>query len=114
MTAPKKDWQRKGKASKLTADNVVALRAAEARGQLNTRQAAQAYGVSVETIRRAVRGDTFGEIGQMRATEDLDAAAAASAARMMALITQERERAALPAKLLDEIKGAPDAGYGED
>jgi hypothetical protein len=117
MTAPKSAEMKKGLRSKLTPEDVVRLRAAEIRGVLNTREAARLLRVSPETIRRAVRGDTFSQLAEAipKNEEELEQAAAESMKRFAAALAQERAVQELPAKIVNELEeaadGKPDAGY---
>ena len=72
--------------TKLTPEIVTRLRALAATGQLSTREAARAYGVGQETIRRAVRGETF---ATAQTPPALAADAAASEARMRSRFAQQ-------------------------
>lgn len=107
--------QRKGHASVLIDSDVVRLRKLAAEGRLNVKEAALFHQVGVETIRRAVRGDTFGHLGQ-KAPEELAAEAAESLKRLLAMQAAERVKLEIVDKQLKglddvEASGGPDAGY---
>lgn len=74
--------------NKLTLADAVQLRELAAAGKLSVKQAARTYGVGQETIRRAVRGETFGAV---QAPAALSADAAASEARFRARINPLEE-----------------------
>lgn len=119
MTKPKDEWQKRGHSSKLDEAAVLRLRELARSGALNVREAAGIYGVATETIRRAVRGDTFTNLqaAPRKNEQELEAEAAASQARFLALLAAEREAKNRGSKLLDELdqstSGGPDAGYTE-
>lgn len=108
--------QRKGHASTLIDSDVVRLRKLAAEGRLNVREAALFHQVGVETIRRAVRGDTFGHLGQ-QSEEDLAAAAKESLERFKAMQAKESARLAQGQEILkglDNVGREPDAGYDDE
>lgn len=106
MTKPKRPGELKGKSSKLTAEDVLWARTLHAQGRLNIREFAGICGVGTETLRRAVRGDTWGEVSAANArTEEVIAAeAAASEARMIEAIAAEKRRQAAGAELVEELE----------
>lgn len=115
MTKAKEEWQKKGPASKLDDEAVLRLRELAAKGRLDTREAARVYGVATETIRRAVRGDTFTHLvrGRGKTESELAEESRASLERFQALLATERAKKQMGKQLLEELdKGAEhDAGY---
>lgn len=111
MTLPKHPSMLKGKKSKLTAEDVSMLRDADARGVLNVREAARFLGVGAETIRRALRGETWNSVALPPSTEEIDRAAAESLERMKKLLAGEKEKAKEPERLLDEMSGLDVSAY---
>jgi DeoR/GlpR family transcriptional regulator of sugar metabolism len=95
---------------------VMRLRDLREKGVLEVRREARALGVSVETIRRAVRGDTYAHLAdKVRATAELAAEAQASAERFAQLVLEERERMERGDKLVEELATSPRAaGYLEE
>lgn len=117
MTKPKEPWQKRGAASKLDEAAVLRLRSLAAAGRLDTREAARIHGVATETIRRAVRGDTFTNLQATPPKDEaqLNADAKASLARFTAMLAAEKDKTQAGTKLLDELDeqtgGKHDAGY---
>lgn len=64
--------ERHGK-SKLTSDGVVRLRGLYATGAFSYRKLARDFGVSAETVRRALNGTTWGHAGEVDAKGTRDA-----------------------------------------
>lgn len=111
MTRVLKTGERKGKASKLTADDVRQARALHAKGLLNIREYALFCGVGAETLRRAVRGETWTDISfsGTPSEEELAIAAQASAERFMQAIAMEKEKLAAGDNMLKELEAEPAA-----
>lgn len=104
-------------AGQLQERDVRRLRELKARGQLNVRVECMFYGVAAETIRRAVRGETWTHLlmNPAQTEVELEDAAAASLARLQKMLAGEKERAAMPDKIVEELRGLNhDAGYAED
>ncbi len=76
----------------LTKEIVLQLRALREAGLLDVKAAAEAHGVARETIRRALRGETFLAVPQPRTAAELDQEAAASEQRMLAMMEQQRQK----------------------
>ena len=85
----------------LSEDDVRRMRSLKEQGLLSVRTEAVFYGVAAETIRRAVRGETFTKLhaAPPPAVDD----SAASLQRLQQMLAAERERAAAPQIMLDEI-----------
>lgn len=101
----------------LTESDVRRLRQLKAEGRLNVRSECMFYGLAAETIRRAVRGETWTHLQMQvpKTNEELDAAAAASLEKLQRMLAGEKERIAAPDRMIAELKGEPhDAGYGEE
>jgi transposase-like protein len=90
----------------LNPEIIQRLREMELSGTLNTKEAARLYGVGTETIRRAVRGDTWRVIRSPVSPEQLEAASAASVRKLEELIVLEQKRRAIPEQILTELEGA--------
>ena len=92
-------------ATKLTVEDVRQIKIIHSRGQQTPRELARFYRVGAETIRRILRGETWLSVTDqpLRSEEELNADAAASEARMVAMIAAERTRQALPTQILEEI-----------
>ena len=95
---------------------VMRLRDLREKGVLNVRAEARALGIGVESIRRAVRGDTYAHLAdRIKATAELAAEAQASAERFAQLVLEERERMERGDKLVEELTTSPRAaGYLEE
>lgn len=107
MTVSKHSSIKKGKASILKEPDVIRLRELAASGLLNTAEAARAHGVGVETIRRAVRGDTFSNLNSAPIDEEqLSQDAAASAARMQEMIAGFKAKQAVGPAIVKELAAA--------
>lgn len=106
MTRKLQPYERKGKASVLKEDDVRRIRDLASSGGQSTLEMARFYGVSVETIRRAIRGETWTHLhmSPMLSEAELQAASNASAQRMLKQIAAEKERLALGDKMVEEIK----------
>lgn len=93
------------KSLKLNDAAVLRMRQQSLAGSFNVREAAQVYGVAVETIRRAVRGDTFGHLGAVAVISDeqLAEGAAASLEKFKKLMGQETEMKDRANSALDEL-----------
>lgn len=109
MTKPKDPSLRKGKASKLKAEDVIRIRELYRKRLQNARELADFYGVGTETIRRAIRGETWNELHlQPRLTEaELEAEGAAALDRVLEGIKKEKERLAAGDNMLQEISKLP-------
>ena len=89
----------------LTEEIVRTLRDLHARGRLNVREAAGIYGVAAETIRRALRGETWTHL-QMRppkSEEEWQNEAKASEVKLLAMLAAERKRAGAGDAMLEEL-----------
>ncbi len=95
----------KKKVTHLDDTGVLRLRQQALAGTLNVREAAQVYGVSPESIRRAVRGDTFGHLGQVSLMSDEQAARGADASlkRVQEMLAKENEGKNRANALLEEL-----------
>ena len=91
------------KASILTEADVIRLRELASRKILNTKFEAQFYGVGTETIRRAVRGETWTRIREAQMPEQLAEEAQASLEKLQSLIAREKARLAIPEDALREL-----------
>jgi len=109
MTRILKASERKGKAAKLTADDVRRARTMAAQGTLKVREFAHFCGVGAETLRRAVRGETWTEVSfeELPSDEALREAAASSQERMIKAMQMERERLTAADKMVEELETAP-------
>ena len=90
------------------------LRDLKSRGMLKVRQEAMFYGVGSESIRRAVRGDTWTGLSMSPQEADLEGAVEASLAKLQRMLAEEKERVAMPDRVVAELaglKGEHDAGY---
>lgn len=91
----------------LTQEIVAQLRALAEAGLLDVKAAAAAHGVARETIRRALRGETFARVPPARTNAELDTAAAASEEWAKKLLAQQGTQATTAAeatKGLQDIK----------
>lgn len=90
----------------MTAEIVRNLREQDSAGVLRVREAARFYGVAAETLRRALRGETWNELAMtpQRTEAELELDSAASLRRIQADI--ERTRTA-GNKMLEEIESMP-------
>lgn len=81
-----------GSVRKLTEDDVRRARQLHAQGQLNVREFARICGVGTETLRRAVRGDTWGHVTEVetRSEAEMEKAAEASLAKLQRLLAEQR------------------------
>ena len=80
------------------------------------REAAGIHGVAAETIRRALRGETWTHL-QMRpgkSEEDWQNEAKASEARLLAMLAAERKRAGAGDAMVEELGSEPTAAPTED
>ncbi len=93
----------------LTETDVRRLRDLAARKLLNVRQEAMFHGCSAETIRRAVRGETFTKLTMAppKSEVELEAEAAASLERFQKALKLEKDRQELPEKMLKEMAEEP-------
>lgn len=110
MTQPLRGSERKGKASKLRGEDVRTIRQVLAEGTQSTKEMARFYGVGVETIRRAARGDTWTELPPAPTAEtiqQIDEAAAASMRKMQAMLAAEHARLAIPAQAIADLTETP-------
>ena len=102
------------KAQKLTEAEVRFLRAKNRESPINAAEAARTYGVGAETIRRMLRFETWPTSGEGMTQGEAKEAAAASQEKFLAImardIAKEREKNAVPDKLLDELSGIPEEG----
>jgi predicted transcriptional regulator len=76
--------------TKLTSTAAQSIRAAHARGEATVRELAAMHGVSVETVRRVLRGDTWG-IPETRPTAPTPDEINQSLARLQGLLTTEEK-----------------------
>lgn len=106
MTKPLMPSQKKGKKAKLTASLVAYMRQQHELGLLNIVEMAKVHGVAAETLRRALRGETWNNLGevQARTPEQMDKDAAASLEKMQHLIS---ERNTAGDRMLKEIEKLP-------
>jgi len=90
--------------------DVRRLRGLAAQGQLNVRLESQVLGVGAETIRRAVRGETWTKLSASttRTEDELAKEAERSLAKLQELLAKQPRAG----KMLDEL-GGRDAGYTE-
>ena len=97
------DWR--PRPSVLTADVVIKLRELDAKGQCNVREAAEVYGVAAETIRRALRRETWKHLGRekTKTDEELAEEAGASLERFQRMIAEAKANS--PDVLVEELKG---------
>ena len=94
----------------LTLEDVQHLRELEEAGTLNTKAAAQAFGVNTETIRRAVRGDTW----KKRISQQSDEVVQSSLEKLQEAIAQKKRNDAVAEELLSEGEAAAKSrGYLE-
>lgn len=110
MTKIRHPEQKKGHASILIDADVIRLRRLAFEGKLNVRQASQFYQVGVETIRRAVRGDTFAHLG-MKDADELKQEAQSSLKRFLEMRKEEEARLARNEAI---VKGIDDVGIGRE
>ncbi len=89
----------------LQENDVRRLRELARKRMLNVRQEALFYGVAAETIRRAVRGETFTHLSMNpeQSEAELEAGAAASLKKLQALLAADAARKAAGDKMLAEI-----------
>jgi hypothetical protein len=97
--------------SRLSSEAVAHLRELEKQGILNTKAAAQTYGVATETIRRAVRGDTWivREVAAVPSAES-------SLEKLQLAIAKTRQVQVVATEILTEGEGESEAkkrGYLE-
>ena len=104
------------KASILTEADVRRLRDLASRRMLNTRQEALFYGVNAETIRRAVRGETWTNLSMSppASEAEMEAAAASSLAKLQSLLAADKAKREAPQKMLDEIAAADNPFINRD
>lgn len=108
---------------RLTMEEAEHIRARHARGEMTVRQAADAYGLGIESVRRLLRRETYRHAGRDEygrdATKapDMDVAAAESAKRFLEMqATAPRAQApnALDLFLAATAKAKSDACAGDD
>ena len=109
MTKPKDPSLLKGKASKLKGEDVRRIRDVYAKGLQSVREMAQFYGVGAETIRRAIRGETWNDLHMSppKTEEELEAEASASYEKLLQGIAAEKERKTAGDKMVQELAEAP-------
>lgn len=113
------EFQRRNvRASKLGVKQVQDIRKLYGRGDCTQGQLARDYGVSVVQIGRIVRGEVWQGLPQEVTAIELDATAKRLLELQQSLVDKmndgiaaERELAAMPDKMVDELKGEHDAGY---
>lgn len=93
------------KASVLTEEDVRRLRDLASKKILDVRFEAMFYGVAAETIRRAVRGETWTKLhmNAPQTEEEMTAASTASMAKLQTLLKAEQERKTAGDKMLAEL-----------
>lgn len=109
MTRIKTIGELKGKASILKDDDVRQLRRLNAARQLNVKDAALLYGVAPETIRRAVRGETFTHLraAEEWTQEQTQEAQGESLARLAEKLGVTMEQLKRGDTMLEELKEVP-------
>ena len=90
----------------LTEEVVRHLRQMKREGRLNVMEASRCYGVNAETIRRAMRGETWNSLSMPveRTEEQLGVEAAASLEKLQKLLAKEKERLTAPGRMIEELR----------
>jgi hypothetical protein len=99
------DGMMAGSVRKLTEDDVRRARRLASQGQLNVREFARICGVGTETLRRAVRGDTWGHVSEVeiRSDTELQSAAESSYEKLQRLLAAEKERKGAGDAMVQEL-----------
>ncbi len=88
----------------LREQDVMRIRELARKGQVNTREMARVYGVSLESIRRVIRGDTWMNLAQPKDETELLREAAASAERFRLAIEAQKTQNEAGDKIVEELK----------
>ena len=92
MTKPLPDHAKRGKASKLREEDVRTIRRLHETKEQSVVEMARFYGVNAETVRRAIRGESWNNLHMSppKTNAELEVEAAASLARMQAAIAEKK------------------------
>ncbi len=106
MTKPKRLGQLLGKASILTAADVIQARMLYALGKRTAKELAVYHGVGVETIRRMLRRDTWQDVqdGYIQTTEEQGEAAKKSFERLQAELAKADDRPRKIKNIMDDLE----------